>query len=450
MSFAALDALSAQLAHALRARGVTLGDRVVVQSPKAPELLALAIACARLGAMYTPLNTAYTDVEVAALVADAEPSLVVRATGLARWPWVDLAELLVDARGRGVTFDDAATDESTPAALVFTSGTTGRPKGAVLTQGNLVFGCRTLNQIWEIDESDVLVHVLPLFHVHGLFVAAYCALSSGATMRWLDGFALDEVLPALDGATLMMGVPTRYARLLADERFTRESVASLRVLISGSAPMRRTTHEEFFERCGQVILERYGMTETGMITSQPLRGERRMGSVGRALPGVEVRVEAPSGAVGEVLVRGPNVFAGYWRRPELRESAFTSDGFFRTGDRGVLDAEGRLDLVGRSKDLIITGGLNVYPKEVENALDELDGVVESAVVGVADEDLGESVAAAVVAVDGFDPDRARSQLREVLAPFKIPRRLVVVAELPRNAMGKVQRDRVRALIDPSD
>ena len=289
--------------------------------------------------------------------------------------------------------------------------------------------------------------MLPLFHVHGLFVAAYCSLSSGASMRWLERFDVTEVLAALATSTLLMGVPTHYTRLLADPRLTRESVAAMRLFVSGSAPLLASTHASFLARTGQAILERYGMTETGMIASNPLLGERRPSTVGFALPGVEVRVP---GSPAVVQVRGPNVFAGYWGRPELRDSEFTPDGFFITGDLGVVDADGYLEIVGRSKDVVISGGLNVYPREVELVLDEVEGVVESAVVGVPDDDLGEVVAAALVVEGDFDEVAVLAHVRETLAPFKVPRRFLVVNELPRNAMGKVQKALVRARVLAQD
>ncbi|HEY5121659.1 MAG TPA: AMP-binding protein, partial [Acidimicrobiales bacterium] len=441
MTYAQLDALSARLAHALvESHGVTRGERVAVHVPTAPEVLALNVACARLGAIYVPLNTAYTDREVLELLADCAPVLVVRDEPLdADVARVGLGELVRSSAVLPSWYEDEDTDDSTPAAMLFTSGTTGRPKAAVLTQGNLVFGCTTLNEVWSVTAEDVLVHVLPLFHVHGLFVAAYCSLSRGASMRLLGGFDVASVIEAMAGSTLMMGVPTHYTRLLADERFNADVTSSMRLFVSGSAPMLRRTHEEFRTRTGQQILERYGMTETGMITSNPLHGQRKPGTVGPALPGVEVRVSG--GSPGAIEVRGPNVFREYWNRPELRHSEFTADGFFITGDVGVLDDDGYLEIVGRSKDLIITGGLNVYPKELELVIDAFPGVLESAVVGVPDADFGEAVSAVVVAQPGvdLDVDELRARARASLASFKVPKNFVVVPVLPRNTMGKVQK-----------
>jgi malonyl-CoA/methylmalonyl-CoA synthetase len=445
LTYGELDALSAQLAHVLLGRyGVSGGDRVAVQLAKRPEVIALNLACVRAGVIYVPLNPTYTEREVGALLADATPTLLVRDEPLAHATRrVSLSVLLEEASAQPRDFDDVSSDANTPAAILFTSGTTGQPKGAVLTQGNLAFGATTLCGTWAITPNDVVLHVLPLFHVHGLFVAAYCSLASGATMRFLRDFDVDAVIDVLAESTLMMGVPTHYTRLLGDERFTAPLAGHVRLFISGSAPMRATTHEEFFARTGQRILERYGTTETGMITSNPLEGERRVGSVGRALPGVEVRVSG--GSPGSIEVRGPNVCAGYWGRPRESAEAFSADGFFITGDLGVLDADGYLEIVGRSKDLIITGGLNVYPKEVEGVIDALAGVLECAVVGIADPDFGEAVTAVVVLAPGarLRESQLRDMLRGQLAPFKIPKHVVFVADLPRNAMGKVEKARLR-------
>lgn len=450
-TFGSLEALSARLAHALvDGWGVAVGDRVAVRLPTRPEVLALNVACARLGALYVPLNPAYTDPEVRGLLDDAAPTVLVGEGPRGHQvPVVGLDELLERSRTHPDRFEDRARDEESPAAILFTSGTTGRPKGAVLTQGNLVFGCTTLNRAWGIGRDDVLVHPLPLFHVHGLFVAAYCALAAGATIRLLPSFEVGAVLDALAEGTVMMGVPTHYTRLLADERLTAESVRGVRLFVSGSAPMRAATHEAFTTRTGHRILERYGTTETGMITSNPLDGERRVGTVGPALPGVEVRIAGTP--PGRVEVRGPNVLAGYWNRPD--QPARGPDGFFDTGDLGRLDADGYLEIVGRAKDLVITGGLNVYPKEVEQALDALVGVEESAVVGLADPDFGEVVVAVVVPGPGAElsADGVRAALREVLAPYKVPKRVVFVEALARNAMGKVEKARLRrALEDGTD
>ena len=433
VTYGELALASARLAHELVARGVRMGDRVAVRVGRSPEVLALNLACARLGAIYVPLSRDYTAREVEGRLADARPALVIDDETS-----TNLDSLVSASLARPSHIEDVACDEDTPAAILFTSGTTGRPKGAVLTQGNLVFGARTLSDLWGIHRGERVVHVLPLHHVHGLFVAAYCALASGATIHFSEPDTA-SLRAALAEGDVFMGVPTHYTRLLDDPAFTPDLAAGVRVFISGSAPMRRVTHEAFFARTGQWVLERYGTTETGMIASNPLEGERRPGTVGRALPGVEVRLAA----TGEIEVRGPNVCRGYWEREDLRATTFTSDGFYRTGDLGRYDDAGYLEIVGRAKDLVISGGLNVYPREVEGVLDEFPGVLESAVVGAPDDDLGEVVVGVVVALGDIDLSALEAFARERLARFKVPRRWVVRSELPRNAMGKVEKSRLR-------
>ncbi len=444
------------------AAGVVAGDRVAVQLEKSPAVLALYLACLRAGAVFLPMNTSYTPAEVDYLVGDAAPALVLRGdSGAER-----LASL---AAGQTETFSDVGRGPDDLAALLYTSGTTGRPKGAMLTQRNLTSNALTLTSAWGFTAADVLVHALPTYHAHGLFVAVNCVLASGASMVFLPRFDPDAVLDALPAATVFMGVPTLYTRLLSSPRLDREACAHMRLFVSGSAPLSAATHRSFAARTGHEILERYGMTETVMITSNPLHGARKPGTVGPPLPGVSVRVVARAdasegsdgshgrggaagsdgrdgsvgdvGDVGDVEVRGPNVFAGYWGKPDLTASEMTSDGWFRTGDLGRFDDDGYLELVGRSKDLVISGGLNVYPKEVEAVLDRLDGVVESAVIGVPDPDLGEAVVAVVVPVAGADVSEStlRAAARAELAGFKCPKRVFIVAELPRNTMGKVEK-----------
>lgn len=451
VTYGLLDERSAQLAHVLRAEGVSPGDRVAVQTATRAEVLILSLACARIAAIYVPLNPRYTDHEVLALLDDAGPGLLVREAPLDHaTPRITLDELVVRSQVQPTTFADAPADESTPAALLFTSGTTGRPKGVVLTHGNLVANCDALRTTWGFRDDDVLLHVLPLFHVHGLFVAAYCALASGAAIDLLGEFDVDEVLGHLPTSTVFMGVPTHYVRLLDDGRFGADQATHIRLFTSGSAPMLLSTHREFSRRTGRWIVERYGMTETGILTSNPIDGTHRVGTVGRPLADVELRLAGPGS--DQVEVRGPNVFSGYWNRPELLTTEFTDDGWFRTGDLGSIDADGFLTLQGRSKDLIISGGFNVYPKEVELVLDELDDVAESAVVGLPDPDLGEVVVAAIVACQGriIDENALRTAAREHLAGYKVPRRLVVVDALPRNTMGKVEKSRVRSwLLEPT-
>jgi malonyl-CoA/methylmalonyl-CoA synthetase len=435
LTYGDLDRRSAQLANAL---GVGPGARVALQVEKSPEALLLYLACVRAGAVLLPMNTAYTAAEVAHLVADAEPSLVLDDAAL--------AALVLEADGHSEVFADVEVGPDDLAAILYTSGTTGRPKGAMLSHRNLADNAAVLHELWGFRPDDVLLHVLPIFHTHGLFVAVNCTLANGTGMVFLPRFDVDEVLDALPRCTVVMGVPTHYTRLLDDERLDTERCAGVRLFVSGSAPMLATTHEAFRARTGHAVLERYGMTETSMLTSNPLDGERRPGTVGRPLPGTDVRI-----ADDEVIeVRGPNVFSGYWRRPELRATEFTADGWFRTGDIGAWDDDGYLRIVGRAKDLVISGGLNVYPKEVEDVVDALDGVLESAVIGVPDADLGEAVLAVVVPEPGraLDPEAVRQATRERLAGFKVPKRVELVEALPRNAMGKVTKAELRARFAP--
>jgi malonyl-CoA/methylmalonyl-CoA synthetase len=340
------------------------------------------------------------------------------------------------------------------AALLYTSGTTGRPKGAYLTHGNLQHNAETLVDAWGFTSEDVLLHVLPLFHTHGLFVATHCVLASGASMVVQSRFDVTAALDELPRCTVLMGVPTHYSRLLSDSEFDRDAVRGVRLLVSGSAPMSPQVHERVRRRTGLAVLERYGMTETSMLTSNPLDGDRKPGTVGTPLRGVGLRIvdgngrRAPTGDVGQVEVKGPNVFGGYWRRPDLDDETFTADGWFRTGDLGRLDDDGYLELVGRTKDLVISGGLNVYPKDVESVLDHVDGIAESAVVGLPDADLGERVVAAVVVEEGafVDPQALRATLRDRLAPYQVPKHVTVLETLPRNAMGKVEKTVLRSLL----
>jgi malonyl-CoA/methylmalonyl-CoA synthetase len=409
-----------------------------MQVTKSAEALMVYLACVRAGYVLLPMNTGYTADEVAYLVGDARPMAVLDDDALAT------LGREADAMPTELDVREAAPDDL--AAILYTSGTTGKPKGAMLSQRNLASNSATLAGLWGFRDGDVLLHALPIFHTHGLFVATNCSIANGSPMVFLERFDTDEVLAALPRCTVMMGVPTFYTRLLAHPGFGPDVCASMRLFISGSAPLLASVHDEFSARTGHAILERYGMTETSMLTSNPLDGERRAGTVGFPLPGVDVRVTGeagslPAGEVGDIEVRGPNVFAGYWERPELNATEFTADGWFRTGDVGVVDPDGYLHIVGRSKDLIICGGLNVYPKEIEDVVDALPGVSESAVVGVPDPDFGEAVVAIVVPLAGadLDPTALRSATRERLAPFKVPKRIHVVDTLPRNAMGKVEK-----------
>jgi len=445
-TYGELERYSAQIAHVLVQRGVRPGERLAVQVSKSAEAIALHLACVRAGGVYLPLNSAYTAAELTGLLDDAEPILLVRDETLdhsvAR---LSMTELLHEASKAPAGFENAPRAADDPASILYTSGTTGRPKGAVLSHGNLAFSATTLVHEWGFTADDVLLHILPLFHTHGLYVAVHTSLASGSSLILHEAFDPRRVVADLPQATVLMGVPTHYVRLLAEPSFTRECAARVRLFTSGSAPMLLATHAEFTQRTGQVILERYGMTETCMLTSNPLHGRRRPGTVGPPLPGVQLRVA--DGEPGEIQVRGPNVFEGYWRRPELKATEFTDDGWFRTGDLGRLDPDGYVEIVGRSKDLIISGGLNVYPKEIELVLDAMPGIQESAVIGLPDPDFGEAVVAVVVLDDqALTPDAIRSSAREQLAGFKVPKRVQVVEELPRNAMGKVEKARLRQLL----
>jgi malonyl-CoA/methylmalonyl-CoA synthetase len=458
--------LSGRIATVLADHGATPGDRVAVQVQKSPEALALYFACLRGGLALVPLNTAYTPVEVGYFVGDAEPVVLVgdgaRADEFAaRSEQEGITVLTLDADGSGSLTDKAHSAAELPpvprapddlAAILYTSGTTGRSKGAMLSHDNLLSNARSLVDGWRFTETDVLLHALPIFHTHGLFVAVNVTVAAGGSMIFLPGFDADEIVRLLPQATALMGVPTFYTRLLAHPGLTSEPVEHMRLFVSGSAPLLADTHTEFASRTDMRILERYGMTETNMITSNPYEGERRAGTVGFPLPGVEVRVcdaetgaEVEPGGVGVIEVKGPNVFAGYWRMPGKTAQEFRPDGFFITGDLGQVDDDGYLQIVGRSKDLVVSGGLNVYPKEVETEIDDIDGVDESAVIGVPHYDLGEGVVAIVVAKSDAELGEAAvlDALSGRLARFKQPKRVVFTDELPRNAMGKVQKAALR-------
>jgi malonyl-CoA/methylmalonyl-CoA synthetase len=422
-------ALAGGLAAALKTHGVGRGDRVMLQAEKSVEAVALFLACARLGAVFAPLNPGYTTAEVDYFVRDAEPAIFIREPeSLAR---------------SGADFSDEAMGWDEPLALLYTSGTTGRSKGAVLTHGNLASNAVALASAWRFSAQDVLIHALPVFHTHGLFVAMNTVMLSGGAILFRAKFDAADVMRLMPEATAMMGVPTFYSRLLAHAGLTRETVAHMRLFVSGSAPLLAETHRAFEQRTGHAILERYGMTETSMITSNPYDGDRRAGTVGSPLPGIDVRVRGGQDGIGMIEVKGPNVFREYWRNPDKTAEDFTADGFFITGDLGSFDQDGYLTISGRGKDLIITGGLNVYPKEVELAIDALPGVVESAIVGVPHPDFGEGVVAAVVMDGSFDERIMIAALAERLAKFKVPKRILRLDQMPRNAMGKVQKAELR-------
>ena len=443
LTYGEVDALSAQAAGWLVAQGVSGGDRVVVQIPKSIDAVALYLGVLRLGAVYVPLNTAYTPAEVEWFVADAEPAAVVSD-----------AETLAGGLDGARPFDGvAACGADDFAALVYTSGTTGRPKGAILTHGNLATNALTLNEAWDFEPNDVLLHALPIFHVHGLMVALHTAMLSTCGVIFLERFDAAAVLACLPAATVMMGVPTHYSRLMALDTFDAAACGRIRLLVSGSAPMTAELHRAVAERTGCEVLERYGMSEALMITSNPYDGPRVAGTVGFALPDIDVRVcgdggEPVDGEPGMVQVRGPNVGPGYWRRPDATEESRAADGWFITGDVGRLDTDGRLTLEGRASDMIISAGLNIYPVEIEQALDAHPAVVESAVVGLEHPDLGEAVAAFVVAGSGAGGQQelaaGLADTMADLARFKHPKRYVFVEQLPRNAMGKVLKAELRS------
>ncbi len=459
-------ALVAQAGNALRAAGVQPGDRVAVQLAKSPEALAIYGATIAIGGVFLPLNTAYTPAELDYFLGNATPRVFLcdpaREATMVPIAGAHGARLLtLDGAGQGSfahlmegqprTLSPAARAPGDLAAILYTSGTTGRSKGAMLSHGNLLSNAEVLADLWRFTKDDVLLHALPIFHTHGLFVASNTVLLTGGRMIFLPGFDLDAVLALLPQATAMMGVPTFYTRLLDDPRFTRALTGDIRLFISGSAPLLAETHREFEARTGHRILERYGMTETNMNTSNPYEGDRRPGTVGFPLPGVELRIldgagaEVAPGEAGVIEVRGPNVFQGYWQMPEKTAEELRPDGWFITGDIGRRDAEGYVQIVGRAKDLVISGGFNVYPVEVEAELDAQPGVLESAVIGLPHPDFGEAVFAVLVPQKGvtLDPGAVLAGLKDRLARFKQPKAAVVVQALPRNTMGKVQKAELR-------
>jgi malonyl-CoA/methylmalonyl-CoA synthetase len=465
-----LERGSAMIANLLQSLQLPAGARVAVQTEKSVEALLLYLAVLRAGLVYLPLNTAYQAGEIEYFIGNAEPSVVVCASR--NFGWVSKIAFKAGTRNvftldddrRGSLLDRAAMHSDRHevvncagdelAAILYTSGTTGRSKGAMLSHGNLLSNARTLKSYWGWRRSDVLIHALPIFHVHGLFVASHGALLAGAKMIWFARFDAREVLRRLSEATVFMGVPTLYVRLLAEPGLDRQACRRMRLFIAGSAPLLIETFDAWRERTGHTILERYGMSETVMLSSNPYdaaQGERRGGTVGFPLPGVGLRVHddqgrpLPAGEIGNIQVRGPNVFAGYWRMPEKTAEEFTADGWFKTGDVGSVAADGYVRIVGRSKDLIISGGYNVYPAEIEACINELPGVAESAVIGVPHPDFGEAVVAVVVPkpAQAVQPASIGSALKASIANFKVPKAVFVVDELPRNTMGKVQKNLLR-------
>ena len=466
MSYDAFLKRAAQLANVLTEAGVSPGDRIVVQAPKLSDTVALYAATVQVGAVYLPLNTVYTEAELGYFIEDADPSLIVcdvkdvaainALIGSRGTPVLTLGgptgSLSVAADEKPDSFTTVERGPDDLAALLYTSGTTGRSKGAMLSHKNLLSNAVALTELWEITNKDRLIHTLPIFHTHGLFVGMNTSLLAGAEVRLLAAFEVDKILSELPSATLLMGVPTFYTRLLADARFSRELVQNMHLFVSGSAPLLAETHRDFEERTGHRILERYGMTETNMITSNPYVGERLAGTVGYALPGTEVKITDPeTGAplppneIGMIEVRGNNVFQGYWNMPEKTAEELRASGFFLTGDLGTQTPDGRLAIVGRSKDLIISGGYNIYPKEIEDVLNDVPGVSESAVFGIPNTDFGESVVAAIVAEpeSTLTVQSMKGRVATKLARFKNPREYVFLDNLPRNTMGKVQKNVLR-------
>ncbi|MEP2030106.1 MAG: malonyl-CoA synthase [Paracoccaceae bacterium] len=467
LTYAGFLKTAAQYAGLFTDMGLVPGDRVAIQVAKSPQALAVYAACAQAGLVFLPLNTAYTADEVAYFVENSSAGIVLaddnRCSDLEPIAKRCQAHLeTLNANGSGTfaqraasfptDFQTVARGEDDLAAFLYTSGTTGRSKGAMLSQGNLLSNAETLQTEWRITSADVLLHALPIFHTHGLFVASNVSLLAGSQMIFLPKFDLDQMINALPQATMMMGVPTFYTRLLGDARFTNDLAEHMRLFVSGSAPLLADTHIQFEARTGHRILERYGMTETNMITSNPYDGERRAGTVGFPLPGVELKIidsqtgaSLPQGEIGEIEVRGPNVFQGYWQMPEKTAAELRPDGFFITGDLGQIDTDGYLRIVGRNKDLIISGGYNIYPKEIELLLDVQSGVQESAVIGVPHPDFGESVVGVLIAQpdQNLDLDGIKASIGTSLARFKLPQKLIVLPELPRNTMGKVQKKVLR-------
>ena len=478
-SWSDLDRGTAMLANLLDSLQLPAGSRVAVQTEKSVEALMLYLAVLRAGNVFLPLNTAYQEAEIAYFIGNAEPAVVVCSPK--NFAWVSRIAFsagtghvfTLGEAGDGSLLERAAAhgDQHTPAvrqaddlaAILYTSGTTGRSKGAMLSHGNLLSNAQTLKSYWDWKPDDVLIHALPIFHVHGLFVAVHGALLNGSRMVWFGKFDPKATIARMAEATVMMGVPTLYVRMLAEPSLSREAVKNMRLFISGSAPLLVETFDSWIERTGHTLLERYGMSETVMLTSNPCKpqdGARRRGTVGPALPGVGLRVmddngaPCPAGDIGHIQVRGPNVFAGYWRMPEKTAEEFTTDAagqkWFKTGDVGKAEADGYVTIVGRSKDLIISGGYNIYPAEIEGFINDMPGVAESAVIGVPHPDFGEGVVAVVVAQPGATLDGAAmiARLKASIANFKVPKHLFVVPDLPRNAMGKVQKNILRQEYSP--
>lgn len=468
LSYGELFSRAEQVASVLLEQGLKPGDRVAAQVEKSIESVQLYLGTILAGGVYLPLNMAYTRSELEYFVGDSEPAVIVAdpanmeviqdiAKTIGHGVVLSLSShrtgSLIDALAEDVSgFEEVARGEQDLAAILYTSGTTGRSKGAMLSHRNLASNALTLKEVWQFTEEDVLIHALPIFHTHGLFVAINTTLCAGSSMKFMQRFDPDKALELMESSTVLMGVPTFYVRLLESPKLQPETVSNIRLFISGSAPLLAETHKLWSQKTGTEILERYGMTETNMNTSNPYSGTRRAGTVGFPLPGVELRITDSAtgetlgeGGVGSIEVKGPNVFGGYWRMPEKTAEEFSEDGFFITGDIGVIDVDGYVSIVGRSKDLIITGGYNVYPKEVELLIDDIDGVFESAVVGIPHADFGEGVVAVVVkdAVSPLSEAEILDTLKPLLARYKQPKSVFFVNELPRNTMGKVLKNTLR-------
>lgn len=467
-TYRTLDEETGRIANYLKSLGIVKGDRVAAYVEKSPEAIMFYLACIRSGIIFLPLNPAYTVDELKYFFDNAAPNLVVcssasfdkisticKIVGIKNIRTLDkgrIGSLFMGLMEQDSNFEDAHCEKNDIAVVLYTSGTTGLPKGAMISHHNLYFNGLALKNYWGFEQSDTLLHALPIFHVHGLFFACHCTLLSGAKMYFLDKFEEARVIQYLSSSTVFMGVPTYYTRLLASDNFTKACTQNIRLFISGSAPLLDATFNEFKNRTGHAILERYGMTETGIITSNPLEGGRLAGTVGVPLPGNLVRVvddnhqPLPIDEVGHIQVKGENVFKGYWRLPEKTKEEFTPDGYFKTGDLGKIDSNGYLSIVGRSKDLIITGGLNVYPKEIESCLNRIDGVKETAVIGLPHHDFGEAVTAVIVSSEqpvSLNEATILNFAKQHLANYKVPKAVLFVTELPRNTMGKIQKNKLR-------
>ncbi|RZP02198.1 MAG: malonyl-CoA synthase [Gammaproteobacteria bacterium] len=465
ITYEELEEQSSQYANGFSDLGLQPGDRVSVQVDKSPEVIFIYLACLRSNLIFHPLNTAYKESELSFFLDDAKPSVFIcqkeiyeniSSLGLKKEPQHVFTLLPLEGESiqsikRKGDHEIVDCSEEHTAALLYSSGTTGKPKGIMLTHGNIGSNALALKEAWNFTQEDCLLHALPIYHVHGLFVALGCVFLSGSRVLWMNAFDADEVLKILPKCSVMMGVPTYYTRLLSNPKLNNDTTANIRVFISGSAPLLEDTFNEFRSKTGHYILERYGMTETNIICSNPIAGKRKPGTVGLPLEGQSLRIVDDSlnnldkDEIGNIQVKGPNVFNGYWNLPEKTKEDFSSDNFFNTGDKGFIDQDGYLTIVGRSKDMIISGGLNVYPKEIESLIDDLDGVGESAVIGLKDNDLGEKVVAVVVRQDKSEitEDELITTLKQDIAGFKVPKQVIFIDELPRNAMGKVQKNVLR-------